>query len=32
MEDFDDVFIGAFECCVAYCENKVREINDAVIF
>ena len=32
MEDFDDVFIGAFECCVAYCENKVREINEAVIF
>ena len=32
MEDFDDVFRGAFECCVAYCENKVREINEAVIF
>ena len=32
MEDFDDVFGGAFECCVAYCENKVLEINEAVIF
>ena len=32
MGDFDDVFRGAFERCVAYCENKVREINEAVIF
>ena len=32
MEDFDDVFRCSFERCVAYCANKVSEINEAVIF
>lgn len=32
MGDFTDEFIGMFDDCVAYCENKVLEINEAVIF
>ena len=32
MGDFIDEFNGMFDRCVAYCENKVAEINEAVIF
>ena len=32
MGDFIDEFKGMFDSCVAYCENKVLEINEAIIF
>ena len=32
MGDYIDEFKGRFDSCVAYCENKVLEINEAVIF
>ena len=32
MGDCIDEFKGMFDSCVAYCENKVLEINEAVIF
>lgn len=32
MGDYTDEFSGMFEDCVAYCENKILEINEAVIF
>lgn len=30
--NYKDEFIGTFEQCCNYCENKVREINEALIF
>ena len=32
MGDCIEVFKGMFDSCVSYCENKVLEINEAVIF
>lgn len=32
FEDYTDEFIGTFEQCCNYCENKVREIDEALIF
>ena len=32
MGDCIDVFKGTFDSFVSYCENKVLEINEAVIF
>ena len=32
FEEHTDEFIGTFEQCCNYCENKVREIDEALIF
>lgn len=32
FDDYTDEFIGTFEQCCNYCENKVREIDEALIF
>ena len=32
FDDYTDEFIGTFEQCCNYCEKKVREIDEALIF
>ena len=32
FENHTDEFIGTFEQCCNYCENKVHEIDEALIF